>query len=133
MWVHKDDELQHYGVLGMRWGVRRTPDQLRRAAGKLERRNEKLQKKYVNTNLKSAKIRDSAYGLFTPKKTAERRLYQADKLEARGKRYLARMMKNEETQSIFNNTAKALDEGKVLAGNRFMMKYEKETLKKQLG
>lgn len=28
------NELRHYGVLGMKWGVRRTPDQLARAAKK---------------------------------------------------------------------------------------------------
>lgn len=37
-----DNELYHYGVKGMKWGIRRTPQQLGRKIEKLEKRNEKL-------------------------------------------------------------------------------------------
>ena len=33
MWVQNSEELFHYGVLGMRWGVRRSKAQLARARG----------------------------------------------------------------------------------------------------
>lgn len=129
---HVENFLKHYGVLGMRWGVRRSPDQLRRAAGKLDSKRDKLQTKYVKIQGKAAKKRSKAYGRFTSQDKSEERIFEANKLEAKGKKYLSKMMKNEQKSSIFNNTANALDEGKVLAGNRFVMKYEKATLKKQL-
>lgn len=35
-----NDYITHYGVLGMRWGVRRTKEQLRRASGKSKDQND---------------------------------------------------------------------------------------------
>lgn len=45
----RDNHLEHYGILGMHWGVRRTPEELARARGDLsglskEQRKEKLNK-----------------------------------------------------------------------------------------
>lgn len=30
MWIYNNNELCHYGILGMKWGIRRTPEQLGR-------------------------------------------------------------------------------------------------------
>lgn len=133
MWEYGyPDELKHYGVLGMRWGVRRSAAKLRAKSSRLERKNEKLQNKYVKQNMKAAKKRNKMYGRFTSKDKAEKLDFKAGKLEARGKKYLAKMMKNEQKKSVFDNTAKALESGKVLAGNRFVMKYEQAKIKQQL-
>ena len=40
-----DNELRHYGILGMKWGVRRTEAQLARARGKVSELEDKLNKK----------------------------------------------------------------------------------------
>ena len=39
------EELYHYGVKGMKWGIRRTPQQLDRKIEKLEKKNVKLAKR----------------------------------------------------------------------------------------
>lgn len=38
--------LEHYGVLGMKWGVVRTPEQLGHKLNKLERKRKRAEKKY---------------------------------------------------------------------------------------
>ena len=44
--MEREYELYHYGKKGMKWGVRRTPEQLRRLSGKLETKNDKLRAKF---------------------------------------------------------------------------------------
>lgn len=41
------DELQHYGILGMKWGVRRTPEQLGHGPTKAEKKELRTAKRHV--------------------------------------------------------------------------------------
>lgn len=41
-----ENELYHYGILGMKWGVRRTPEQLARARGKTKSNSESVHEDY---------------------------------------------------------------------------------------
>lgn len=96
-----NNELKHYGVLGMKWGVRRTPEQLRAKSGKLQAKNAKLQKKKTILEEKARKSesknagyaarlrsqanynRNKAYSWFTSERKAASLEYKARKLEAR--------------------------------------------------
>ena len=51
-----ENELMHYGVLGMRWGVRRNAAQLDKAAGRAERHQAKTDAKAKTAAKKSTNI-----------------------------------------------------------------------------
>lgn len=107
------NELMHYGVLGMKWGVRKNPTQ---AYAKASRKRQKLENRVVkaktaydkatvkaNTgkSYKHQKLQAKAsrlqykadkkkYGLFSNPQKAEQRQWKADKAQFKADKYKAK-------------------------------------------
>ena len=71
-----DGELCHYGVLGMKWGVRRGNSS--KAFAKASKKKNKLDKKANEYNLKSAKLKYKANKKMT-KATSDKQYEKARK------------------------------------------------------
>lgn len=75
-------ELYHYGVLGMKWGVRKNPS---KAYTKAVKKKEKIERRKVNLDLRSARYRSTALRKEVRART-ERQYRKARKLEFRANR-----------------------------------------------
>lgn len=97
--MNSQNELKHYGVLGMKWGVRRNRNSYSKATTKeakskaiagMEKTRDKAVKKFNKLDKKATKslnkLTSKRYGIFGSSKrytrakaVAERRMYKADK------------------------------------------------------
>lgn len=118
------NELKHYGVLGMKWGVRRarnsyskatTNEAKKKAITSMEKTRDKAIKKFNKLDKKAtkslSKLSSKRYGLFgstskyaKAKAKTERRMYKADK-------WYKNMEKTFAKQSIVSIPESVIDRG----------------------
>lgn len=85
-----DNEFGHYGVLGMKWGIRRDP---RRAYSKAVGKLKKIDKSVVKSGGKSDKLTNRALGYQNradkqyAKATTGRRVAKANRTQAKATKY----------------------------------------------
>lgn len=76
-----EEYLQHYGVLGMKWGVRRgrTQQAYAKASKKLKKLETKVDKAQAKARKASSKADRKQYGMFTNEKKAAKSRAKANK------------------------------------------------------
>ena len=90
-----DDELKHYGVLGMKWGIRRgrSVEAMGKASKKLEKYDRKATKKLNKAVRKK-------YGMFGSQKRYEKAKLKADKAVYKGQKWYKKMEKEFSKQKV---------------------------------
>lgn len=130
-----DHQLKHYGVKGMKWGVRRTPEQLGHRKAKEEKKLAKNEKRYDKKHKAAVRYRRTLY--FRPK---SRIMWMLDRSSAkyelrvmRGKRKLERLEEAINVANVLNRVASELNTSKknVLKEHRDAFKKALEDQEKQ--
>lgn len=121
-YVVVDGELKHYGVLGMKWGVRRgrTAQAYEKASKKLKKLQGKVEKADAKAYKKGMKADSKASSVFATQKGAMKADFKAKKASRKASVQVAKAKKwLDEMDKAFKDTDVKLSEEQVNLGKSY--------------
>lgn len=151
--TQSNDELYHYGVMGMKWGIRKASGTISRSTSsaktgkaikslnthrskasnkveKLESKNKKLEVKVNKRTAKANKRKGKVHSIYfteVGKQKADKNIRKAMAQEGKAAKYQKKINKNKKLQEMFNKGIGDIDLLNMSAG----MKYTEQLLKEK--
>lgn len=139
-----DEFLEHHGIKGQRWGIRRTPEQLGHKVSKLKKKSAKIEQKSIDKEKKANKYSskyqqnyDKAFKYLTEGETKKAQKFfkkakKWNKKNAAYQRYVTnarqKIFDNDQLMKSYQNTIKAMNSGQIKKGEswveNFVMLYK---------
>ena len=113
--MNQNDELTHYSVVGMKWGVRRGTHNLKNATSK-----EKADKAIKSLDKNRAKASAKLSKLQNKEPKLQKEATKASKLTIQSSKAKAAIAKNKRMQDMFKKGIDSIDKAKVEYGKAYI-------------
>lgn len=120
-----DNEIKHYGVLGMKWGVSRgrSAEAYEKASKKLRKLDNKARKAQNKAYNKYTKDESKKYGFFADEEAYNTLIREANEAQTKANKYTNKARRwYESMEKVFSNTDIQLTQEQINMGKSYVDK-----------
>lgn len=124
----RNDELMHYGVIGMKWGVHRgqSAKAYAKASDKLNRMSGKINKYQAKATKKMYKADKKMYNPFSSKASVKKAHLEASKYQNKVDRRVYKAKKwMDQMSKVFADTPQSLSKEQIALGKQYADRLQK--------